>query len=188
MKEFELRTKYFKTRVWHTFFLDNIAEFWLSILEPGWWMSVGGGVKPVDLAGADAKVSDYAEEVTERYNQLLVRWTGNVAVASVANIVTNFRELTPLPHADKRGRTAIVVQAERYRTGFGFVFEVDGGTRPSRGILKVNATLPVHEPKLSMLTHSAKQLHRVKLRTERYERLHQVDQVTSILGETLDLQ
>lgn len=148
-------------------------------------------LEKVDLTEEDAtnaKVGNYAEEVTERYNQLLVRWTGNVAVASVANIVTNFRELTPLPYADKRGRTVIVVQAERYRTGFGFVFEVDGGTRPSRGILKVNATLPVHEPKLSMLTHSAEQLHRVKLRTERYERLHQVDQVTSILGETLDLQ
>lgn len=147
-------------------------------------------LKEVGLENAgvtDVTVRDYAEEVSERYNYLLARWTGNIAVASVANIVTNFRELTLLPHPDKKGRTALVVQAERYRAGFGFIFEVDGGSRPSRGILKINATLPVHEPGLSMLSQSAKQSHRDRLRTERYKRLHQVDQVTVILGKALGL-
>lgn len=172
--------------------ITSIAERYLQIDEEN---EKGGPrlkthelpFEPVDLEDVDARLAGFAESVNGRYNSLLARWTGNVAVANTANVVTPYRPAMPLPRPDRRGRTVLEVQAERYGATFGFIFQAVGGVRPPRSILKIDATLPVHEPELTTLTRSAKQRNLIKLRTQRYERLHQVDQVTAILDEVLDL-
>lgn len=173
--------------------ISTIAERYLHIDKEN--EKGGPRLKPheipfesVDLGDVDARLTDFAEAVNGRYNSLLARWTGNVAVANVASIVTDYRQATPLPHPDRRGRTVLAVQAERYGATFGFIFQADGSIRPPRTILKIDATLPIHEPELMTLTHSAKQRNLMKLRRLRYERLHQVDQVTAALDMTLDLR
>lgn len=139
-----------------------------------------------ELIGGRSELFDFAQGVIDRYNEVLVKWTGRTAVAQAVNVVTNPREVTVLDRPDSQGRSIFEVWAERYNATFGYHFQMSGGIRQPYRVLRVDAVLPWNEPVLLKLDQRARDNRLAKIRQERYKDLHRVDQMTAILKETLD--